>query len=185
MMEKNYNYEIRAIEEEDQKILEGYAGRFNSMSEDLGGFYELIDPRALDEAIKDDVRALYEHDYKNLLGRTSSETLNLSIDEQGLFIRLKLPNTPLGNNVYELTKRGDLNAMSFGFTVEKESYKKDEDKVIRTIEKIGQLFEVSIVSNPAYKATSATLRNLETFLSKDDFVAYHESIDKYLNIYEA
>ncbi|MRB24805.1 HK97 family phage prohead protease, partial [Bacillus thuringiensis] len=69
-----------------------------------------------------DVRAFYDHQTGNLLGRTKSDTLSLTIDDTGLKFRLLLPNTQLGRDVYELVQRGDLSQCSFGFYVEDERW---------------------------------------------------------------
>jgi len=149
--------ELRAYmsEDEDKMLLEGYAIVFNSESRDLGGFTEVVKENALDNALNrnSDVLALYGHDYANVLGRQSAGTLKLDKDEKGIKFMLDLPNTQLGRDVYTLVERGDLRGNSFGFTVEKDSWDKVGDKVIRTIEQVKDLFEISIVSLPAYEAT--------------------------------
>ena len=165
--------ELRAYkteEEESRMLVEGYAIVFNSESRDLGGFTEVVKENALDKALErnTDVLALYGHDYQNVLGRQSADTLQLEKDERGIKFTLDLPNTQLGRDVYTLVERGDLKGNSFGFTVEKDSWDKKGDKVIRTIEQVRDLFEISIVSLPAYEATELTKRNYEEFT--DDVV---------------
>ena len=160
--------ELRAYkteEEESRMLVEGYAIVFNSESRDLGGFTEVVKENALDKALErnTDVLALYGHDYQNVLGRQSADTLQLEKDERGIKFTLDLPNTQLGRDVYTLVERGDLKGNSFGFTVEKDSWDKKGDKVIRTIEQVRDLFEISIVSLPAYEATELTKRNYEEF----------------------
>ena len=160
--------ELRAYkteEEESRMLVDGYAIVFNSESRDLGGFTEVVKENALDKALErnTDVLALYGHDYQNVLGRQSADTLQLEKDERGIKFTLDLPNTQLGRDVYTLVERGDLKGNSFGFTVEKDSWDKKGDKVIRTIEQVRDLFEISIVSLPAYEATELTKRNYEEF----------------------
>jgi HK97 family phage prohead protease len=159
--------ELRAYksEEESRMLVEGYAIVFNSESRDLGGFTEVVKENALDKALErnTDVLALYGHDYQNVLGRQSANTLQLEKDERGIKFTLDLPNTQLGRDVYTLVERGDLKGNSFGFTVEKDSWDKKGDKVIRTIEQVRDLFEISIVSLPAYEATELVKRNFEEF----------------------
>jgi HK97 family phage prohead protease len=159
--------ELRAYksEEEAKMLVEGYAIVFNSESRDLGGFTEVVKENALDKALErnNDVLALYGHDYQNVLGRQSANTLQLEKDERGIKFTLDLPNTQLGRDVYTLVERGDLKGNSFGFTVEKDSWDKKGDKVIRTIEQVRDLFEISIVSLPAYEATELVKRNFEEF----------------------
>jgi HK97 family phage prohead protease len=171
--------ELRAYktEEESRMLVEGYAIVFNSESRDLGGFTEVVKENALDKALErnTDVLALYGHDYQNVLGRQSANTLQLEKDERGIKFTLDLPNTQLGRDVYTLVERGDLKGNSFGFTVEKDSWDKKGDKVIRTIEQVRDLFEISIVSLPAYEASELVKRNFEEF-SEDITDAIPEDI---------
>jgi len=174
--------ELRAYnkeENENRMVVGGYAIVFNSESRDLGGFTEFVAPEALDEALERnaDVLALYNHDYSNVLGRQSSETLKLYKDERGVRFELDLPETTLGRDVYELVKRGDLKGNSFGFTVEKDNWEKRDGNVIRTIEKIKDLYEISIVSLPAYEATELTKRNFEEFIQADEVQVEDKQIE--------
>ena len=121
---KQTQLEIRQLHEfvNENNIVEGYALKFNKPSKDLGGFIETIDARALDGVNMEDVKLFLNHDSGNLLGRTKSGTLQLSVDEVGLKFRCELPNTTLGNDVMELVKRGDLSQCSFGFTVAEDEW---------------------------------------------------------------
>jgi len=184
--------ELRAYmsEDEDKMLLEGYAIVFNSESRDLGGFTEVVKENALDEALNrnSDVLALYGHDYANVLGRQSAGTLQLDKDEKGIKFMLDLPNTQLGRDVYTLVERGDLKGNSFGFTVEKDSWNKVGEKVVRTIEQVKELFEISIVSLPAYEATELVKRSYEDFTTEPEVeepcekeaLVYPQSILKHL-----
>lgn len=185
--------EVRALKTEDDKmIVEGYAIVFNSESRDLGGFTEIVSPEALNGALErnNDVLALYDHNYGQILGRQSSETLKLEKDERGLRFTLDLPNTQLGRDVFTLVNRGDLKGNSFGFTVRKDDWSKEDGKVKRTIEEIGDLFEISIVSMPAYDATELTKRSFDEFVQteinveskeiEDEAQTYPHSILKFL-----
>ena len=131
------------------------------MSEDLGGFREIILPGAFSEVLDNDVRALYNHDSNYLLARTASGTLELWEDEKGLGYRFEMPNTSYGNDMLELFKRGDLSQSSFGFTVEKDSWRMEDGQHVRYIERVGSLFDVSPVVYPAYTAASSGLRSAE------------------------
>lgn len=150
------NLEIRAlntVEKTEENIVEGYALKFNTESRNLGGFIETITPEALDGVDLSDVRCFLDHDSSKLLGRTSSGTLKLNVDETGLYFRCILPNTSVGRDAMELVTRGDLNQCSFGFTVEQDKWAKGNDIMMRSINKIGNLFEISLVSIPAYDDT--------------------------------
>ena len=165
------NREIRAMEtikavDDEQMIVEGYALRFNTLSNDLGGFVETISPEALKEADLSDVRCYYDHDTSKVLGRTTSETLELNVDDEGLYFRCQLPNTTYAKDVYESIRRGDINQCSFGFVLDEngDSFEKREDGLFkRTLTKIKSLWDVSIVSLPAYNSTDVApaLRSIE------------------------
>lgn len=169
---KQKKLEIRALsqlEESNDNIVEGYALKFNKESQDLGGFIETIDPHALDNVDFSDVRAFLDHDSSKLLGRTSSKTLALNVDDVGLHFKLQLPNTTVGRDALELVKRGDLNQCSFGFTVLDNEWFDDGSGVLhRHITKIGKLFEISLVSIPAYEDTDVSVasRSMEKALSE-------------------
>lgn len=157
--QRAYDGELKAAVE--GRTVEGYASVFNSMSEDLGGFREIILPGAFSEVLDNDVRALYNHDSNYLLARTTSGTLELKEDDKGLYYRFEMPNTSYGNDMLELFRRGDLSQSSFGFTVEKDSWRMEEGQHVRYIERVGSLFDVSPVVYPAYTAASSGLRSAE------------------------
>lgn len=157
--QRAYDGELKAAVE--GRTVEGYASVFNSMSEDLGGFREIILPGAFSNVLDNDVRALYNHDSNYLLARTTSGTLELKEDDKGLYYRFEMPNTSYGNDMLELFRRGDLSQSSFGFTVEKDSWRMEEGQHVRYIERVGSLFDVSPVVYPAYTAASSGLRSAE------------------------
>lgn len=158
--------ELRAIEGENPEIV-GYAAVFNAMSEDLGGFREKIQRGAFSQTIiKDDIRALFNHDANYVLGRNRSGTLELAEDEQGLRIRVKVPNTQWARDLMESIKRGDINQMSFGFRTLKDLWEETNKKVVRTLQEV-TLFDVSPVTYPAYPQTSAAVRSaFESFTTE-------------------
>lgn len=142
--------------------LEGYAAVFNSPSEDLGGFREIISPGAFADTLtaKEDVRALRNHDSGMLLGRTASNTLRLSQDDQGLKFNLDIPDTSYARDMCALISRGDIRGMSFGFRVAKGDDKWGKAQgggALRTVNR-AKLGEVSVVDNPAYTQTSLSMR---------------------------
>lgn len=144
--------------------LVGYASVFDSPSEDLGGFREIIKPGAFRDHLSGspDVRALMSHDPDRLLGRTSSNTLRLSEDSHGLRFENDIPDTSDGRDLMVLAKRKDIRGMSFGFRVAKggDSWAKTNGAAVRTISaaKVG---EVSYVASPAYPATGFSQRDLK------------------------
>ena len=162
---RNFNVSL----DNDSRILSGYAAVFNSESKDLGGFTEMISPTAFEGVIeRSDVFAVLDHDRNKVLARSKmgKGSLELNIDEKGLQFRFESPETTLGNDVLSMVKRGDLTDASFCFTVEDENWQKREDgSYLRTINKIGDLFDVSVCYNGAYPEsyTEVALRSLDKF----------------------
>ena len=164
--------ELRVKYGEDSKdpMITGYAAVFNSLSEDLGGFREKIEPGAFAAAIKSsDARALFNHNPDYVLGRQSNETLRLKEDEKGLYMEVDPPKTQfIRDLVIAPIERGDIREQSFGFVVESDKWEHLDDREsktkepIRTILKIAQLFDVSPVTYPAYPDTAVAMRSLET-----------------------
>lgn len=155
--------ELRAEKDRPKQIL-GYAAVFNALSEDLGGFREIIEPGAFDDVLGDDVRALLNHDPNLLLGRTTAGTLALSVDEVGLRYEITPPDTSYANDLVVSLERGDLDQSSFGFRVAKggDTWKEpaeDQPWYLRIIHKFARLYDVSPVTFPAYQATSVALRD--------------------------
>ena len=145
----------------------GHAAIFNSLSENLGGFFEQILPGAFREALeKDDVRALWNHDSNIVLGRNRSGTLKLSEDTRGLAIEIEAPETNLVRDmVLAPIERGDVSQMSFGFYVRpggQDWAEDDEGRLIRTLKSV-RLFDVSPVVYPAYPETDVAVRSLEAW----------------------
>lgn len=168
---RNFNLELRG--EEESRHIEGYGSVFNSRSLDLGGFKEIIAPGAFDGVIeRSDVKALLDHNpERGILARSRNGkgSLSLELDERGLKYSFDAPHTNLGDEVVEGLKRGDYSQSSFAFTVQDESWTKEEDGTyLRTINKIGGLYDVSIVANPAYTDTSVALRSLDAFKAQEE-----------------
>jgi HK97 family phage prohead protease len=148
--------EIRA--EADGIKVSGYAAVFNQ-EVDIGGFFrEVIEPGAFSKAVKrDDVVFLVNHEGLPL-ARTKSGTLSLSEDEHGLKIETTLdPEDPDVKSIVPKMKRGDLDKMSFAFRSDMEIWDETTDPPTRTILE-ARLFDVSIVTTPAYDGTSIALR---------------------------
>lgn len=147
--------EIRAKTDQKRHLLSGYAIIFNSPSENMG-FIEAVDSKALDDVDLSSVFALYNHDFNNVLGKTG-KNLSLNVDEKGLSFDLEL--LPSDEHIFELVKDGIINKMSFGFIVDKDDW---QDSTHRTILKIKELQEISLVPMPAYTGTDITAkRSLE------------------------
>ena len=167
---RNFLMEIRSAEnEEDGKIVRGYASTFNEPYELYNdGQYilrEQVDPNAFNEADMADVIMQYNHEGK-VYARTSNGTLDVLIDDKGLAIRADLGGTEAGRELYEEIKGGYTTKMSFGFTVDEDKREQTENRedgtitVLRTITKIRKVYDVSAVSIPANDGTSISVRQL-------------------------
>ena len=108
--------EVRA-KDDGAKVITGYAAMFNSPSQDLGGFIEVIKPGAFTKSLANgaDVRCLFNHSEDMILGRTTAGTLRLIEDNVGLRFECDLPDTSYANDLHTSIKRGDINQCSFGF----------------------------------------------------------------------
>ena len=126
-----------------------------------GEFVEVIRPgaftRTLAAASAGNIRAVFEHDGKSLLGRLGSGTLRLTEDSEGLAFELDLPDTTLGRDLAELVKRGDVAGCSFGFLPVRDTWAEGA-KPVRELRDV-DLFEITITANPAYDATSVQVRS--------------------------
>jgi len=121
-------------------------------------YYEVIARGALEDADLKDVPFKYNHsDSVMVMARTRNKTLELIPDEQGLLVRAKLAPTTAGRDLYQLIKRGDIDKMSFAFTVAKEAY--DKKTRTRKILKLKRIWDVSAVDTPAYSDTFIAARS--------------------------
>lgn len=145
--------------EENPKI-EGYFSVFGDIYDMGYGLTESVDRHAFDETIAGDVRALVDHDTAKVLGRTSAHTLDLKVDEHGLWGSIDVnPNDTDAMNLYARVQRGDVNQCSFGFEILDETTEFRENGDIHwTINKV-KLYEVSVCTFPAYESTSVSARS--------------------------
>ena len=161
------NLSTRDVTENNSRIVTGYAAVFNSRTLLWEGLEEVISPSAFSKALSNsDVRCLFYHDWGKVLGRTKSGTLRLEEDERGLKFEVELPNTTDANNLIESMSRGDIDQCSFGFIPTEETWDYNTDPVLRTVNEV-ELFEVSIVSLPAYEDTEATLARSKQEIQQD------------------
>lgn len=150
---------IRDAEGSGRPILSGYAAKFNSPSQDLGGYVEVLKPGCFAKSLASgDQRAFFNHCYDDLLARKSSGTLRLWEDEIGLAYELDVPDTSLGRDVYILVKRRDIDGNSFGFYSLSDEW--SEDGKTNTILE-ADLIEISVVVYPAYLETTVEARSAD------------------------
>ena len=154
--------------EDGAMVVEGYATTYNQPYQLWRDreitVNEQVDPRAFDECDMSDVIMQYDHEGR-VFARVKNGTLELESDDHGLKIRANLGGTEIGRQLFEEIDGGYTNKMSFGFTVAADRKERSEDKdghvtILRTITKIGKLFDVSAVSLPANDATEISSRNI-------------------------
>lgn len=157
------NTEFRAETIEGRDVVRGMASVYNSWSENLGGFREMIMPGAFDDVLNDDVRALVNHDPNLILGRTKAGTLRISAGENGLEYEYDNGGQTYANDLLISLKRGDVNQSSFSFSVARKGaeWRDGKDGIMeRIIHKVSRLYDVSPVTFPAYPDTSVAKRDL-------------------------
>lgn len=160
---------VEARSDADGTVLAGYAALFNSASEEMWGFREEIAPGAFSRTLSEgaDVRALVDHDPSKILGRTTSKTLTLEEDDRGLKVFIDPPDTTIGRDVVESVRRGDLSQMSFAFRVQAEEWRDEQSEMPKRVLKEVDLFDVSVVTYPAYKDTTVGLRGFVGAIDHD------------------
>jgi uncharacterized protein len=140
--------------------LTGSIAVFNSMSEDLGGFRELLAPGCFSSSMGSDIRALVNHNSSACVGRTKAGTLRLVQDDNGLQFECDLPDTTAARDLKVSCERGDVTGCSFGFICTADDWAATEQGTVRTVKDV-ELFEVSVgVTFPAYEDTHAQLRSM-------------------------
>ena len=164
---RKLDLQFRAEDTEDGKMeIKGYAAVFNSP--ETYDYTEVISDKAFDEADMSDVVLRYNHnDSFMVLARTRNKSLNLNVDEKGLYIDATLQDDITDHrNIFNAIKSGLIDKQSFAFVVDEDEYDYDTDT--RTITKIGKVFDVSVVDQPFYNATDVSVaRNQnDEFLEK-------------------
>ena len=150
--------------------LRGYAAVFDKLSDDLGGFREIIKRGAFDASLKGDseIKALWGHNSDYVIGSRNNGTLKLKEDKNGLAIEIEPPESGFLRDLVAPVERGDVDKMSFGFRVRAGGSQWDEDdngNIIRTLTNV-RLFEVSPVAFPAYPDTTIAKRSLQEWLDE-------------------
>ena len=147
-------------DENGRTVIRGYAAVFESESQDLGGFVEIVERGAFDEVMGSNPDVFGKYNHERVIGRTSSGTMRLMVDERGLRYEIDPPRSAA--DVVELIERGDVRGSSFAFRSKPadESWQRDAGgRMIRRIKKFSFLGDAGPVDTPAYMAT-------ETYVSK-------------------
>jgi len=170
METRQFKPEYRETETESKGI--GHFLVFNQETELWPGFREKIDPGALDDVMNDDVRVLVNHDSNLIVARTKSGTAKISKDEIGGVIEWTFPDTTAGRDLKENMKNGNIDGMSFGFTVKDDKLERNTQtgEVTRTILKLERLYDASPVVFPAYTQTDTQLREIRSKIeAREDY----------------
>lgn len=170
---RKLDLQFRAEETEDNKMeIKGYAAVFNSP--ETYSYTEVIDSKAFDDADMSDVVLRYNHnDSFMVLARTRNKSLDLSVDEKGLYMDARLQDDITEHrNIFNAIKSGLIDKQSFAFTIDEDNYDYDTDT--RTITKIGKVYDVSVVDQPFYNATDVSIARSEN----DEFLAKREELRK-------
>lgn len=151
--------EVREVN--GQAVIRGYAAVFGVLSDDLGGYREMIEPGAFAGVTGNDVRGLWQHDPMFVFGRTVSGTLTLMEDEIGLRYEMAPPDAQWARDATASIRRGDVSQSSFAFTIlDGERWEMAGDGgVTRVITRVARLYDVSPVTYPAYPQTSVAVRS--------------------------
>ena len=146
-------------ESEEGLFIEGYFSVFNTNYDLWEGASESVAPGAFANTLGGDIRALIDHESRLVLGRCKAGTLELREDSHGLWGRVKVnPNDQDAVNLYERVKRGDVDQCSFGFDIVKEDTEVRDDRSVHWTIREVKLYEVSVVTFPAYEDTAVSAR---------------------------
>ena len=149
-------------EENDVLYIEGYFSVFNTNYDLWPGASESVAPGAFSKTLGGDIRALIDHETRLVLGRNKAGTLELTEDSHGLWGRVSINrNDQDAMNLYERVKRRDVDQCSFGFEIIKEDTEIREDGSVHWTIREVKLYEVSVVTFPAYEETSVSARKKE------------------------
>lgn len=156
---RTYPIELRISEENGKERITGFGAVYNSRSEDLGGFTEIIVPGCFKRSLKEnkDIKSYINHDPNKILGRTSAGTLNIKDDEKGIYYEADPPNTSYANDLKESMKRGDIKHSSFSFITVKDRWENESGKQVRYLED-ADIFELGPVTDPAYLGSSSSVK---------------------------
>ena len=164
--------EVREVNEDEGKRTISGLIKYNNESAEMRDwwgdtFVEEIAEGAFDESLKvRDVVGLWSHDTSQVLGNTKSKTLRIENDKKELRFELDIPNTTVGNDAWELIKRGDVDGVSFGMKVTKDKWSSEErenGKIYKRSILNAELYEISPVAFPAYPTNEVSVRSLDDF----------------------
>lgn len=185
METRYFNIEYKSL---DNNEIQGTASSLNSPY-DMGGFDEVIDENAFDEADFSEAAALFNHDQNIVLGRVKNDTLKIKRNGNKLVYTINPPDTSAAKDVVTLIKRGDIYQSSFAFDLKEDGdmWEYMEGRYLRTIKKINKVYDVSPVTYPANPNTSVASRSMERHIQQNEkaecnfteFVEFLNNLKKY------
>lgn len=129
-------------------------------------YIEVIEPGALVEADISDVFLTVNHNLSDIplarsRGGQPGETMQLTVDNYNCLItaQLDVENNPQARALHSAVTRGDITGMSFMFHVKEDAWERENDVLVRHIQKIDKIIDVSAVTIPAYPSTSISARS--------------------------
>lgn len=180
---RSYGGEIRAAQDDGEPTrIVGYGSVFDTLSEVIFGFREIIKPGAFDNVLGDDVRALFNHDPNFILGRSAAGTLALSVDDKGLRYDITAPETQtIRDLVIAPMQRGDISQSSFAFRIARDGddwYQDDDGVLIHEIYQVSRLLDVSPVTYPAYQQAGSSVRSMQAWQEAHDSGAMKKAVNQ-------
>lgn len=163
-VQRFFDIKARSANDDSKMVLEGYALKFEKETELWKGFKEVIRKWALDNTDMSRVFLLFNHNDDVILAGTSNNSLELQVDDIGLKFRAELVDTQTSKEVYTLAKQGLLTKCSFSFRTAKNGYKYsriDDKNELGEIVDIETLYDVAVVTYPAYDDTEVYARDIK------------------------
>ncbi len=169
------------------KTISGYAILYDTPSKPMEAgdatFTETIAKGALNGVDFSDLAMFYNHDYAKILASVKAGTLEVTSDDKGLAFKATLTDTTLADDVYKNIEAGNLDSMSFGFTVGEDDWEQGDDgNYTRTVTKIDNLYELSVVAFPAYDETDVSVDTRSLDLFKQEKQKEKERTEMFKNV---
>lgn len=171
--------------ENEGRRISGKAISFDTQSNDIG-FIEILHRGCISQELIDssNIVFLYNHDYNQVIARANKGkgTLNIDLRDDGVYFDLEVPNTTMGNDLLENIRLGNITQCSFGFRYANEEGAYKDEKIdgvwYRDVYKIGELFDLSAVTYPAYDDTYVNARMQERSKMEDKLKETEEIQEK-------
>jgi len=167
-LERRAATELRAVGDASPRLV-GHAAVFDSPSQDLGGFIEIVKPGAFRRSLasnRTDPLALVQHMPHLVLGRRGAGTLRLNEDARGLAFEIDIPDTTAARDLLVSVERRDVAGASFAFSVPAggDRWSVRSDVVIRELLDV-DLHEITVTAAPAYTDTTVARRALQNVVT--------------------